>query len=77
MWPRSWPCSNGQRHDRGGGLDLSGTWLTMARNLLMMFGAFVLASALAGALGAVNLGTALAFGQIGFAAMTVYVLLKR
>jgi hypothetical protein len=49
----------------------------MARNLLMMFGAFVLASALAGALGAVNLGTALAFGQIGFAAMTVYVLIRR
>ena len=32
-----------------------------------MFGAFVLASALAGALGAANLGTALAFGQIAFA----------
>jgi hypothetical protein len=49
----------------------------MARNLLLMFGAFILASGLAGALGAANLGTALAFGQIGFAAMTVYVLLKR
>jgi hypothetical protein len=49
----------------------------MTRNLAMMFGAFVLASALAGALGAVNLGTALAFGQIAFAATTVYVLLKR
>ena len=49
----------------------------MARDLLTMFGAFVLASALAGALGAVNLGTALAFGQMGFAASTVYVLLKR
>jgi low temperature requirement protein LtrA len=49
----------------------------MARNLLLMFGAFVLASALAGALGATNLGTALAFGQMAFAASTVYVLLRR
>lgn len=49
----------------------------MARDLGIMFGAFVLASALAGVLGAVNLGTALAFGQIAFAVGTVYVLLKR
>jgi uncharacterized membrane protein (DUF485 family) len=49
----------------------------MARDLLLMFGAFVLASALAGALGAVNLGTALAFGQIAFAMATVYVIVKR
>jgi low temperature requirement protein LtrA len=49
----------------------------MKRNLLTMFGAFVLASALAGALGAVNLGTALAFGQMAFAASTVYVILRR
>jgi uncharacterized membrane protein (DUF485 family) len=48
----------------------------MARDLLMMFGALVLASALAGALGATNLGTALAFGQIAFAITTVYVILK-
>jgi hypothetical protein len=48
-----------------------------ARDLLTMFGAFILASALAGALGAANLGTALAFGQIAFAAATVYVLLRR
>jgi hypothetical protein len=48
----------------------------MARNLLIVLGAFVAASALAGALGAVNLGTALAFGQIGFAISLVYVLLK-
>jgi len=46
-------------------------------NLLMMFGAFVLASAIAGALGAVNLGTALAFGQIAFAITTVFVMLRR
>jgi hypothetical protein len=42
-----------------------------------MLGAFALASALAGALGAANLGTALAFGQMAFAASLVYVLLKR
>ncbi|HEV3094694.1 MAG TPA: hypothetical protein VGY30_09295 [Solirubrobacteraceae bacterium] len=46
-------------------------------DLLIMFGAFVLASALAGALGAANLGTALAFGQIGFAISVVYVMVKR
>ncbi len=42
-----------------------------------MFCAFVLASAIAGAAGAVNLGTALAFGQIAFAIATVFVLLRR
>jgi hypothetical protein len=42
-----------------------------------MVGGFAAASALAGALGAVNLGTALAFGQMGFALALVYVLLKR
>jgi len=49
----------------------------MARDLLIMFGALVLASLLAGLLGATNLGTALAFGQIAFAAATVFVILKR
>ncbi len=49
----------------------------MVRDLLIVIGAFVAAAALAGALGAVNLGTALAFGQIGFAMSLVYVLLKR
>ena len=48
----------------------------MARDLITMFGAFVLASALAGALGAINLGTALAFGQIAFAITTVYVIIR-
>jgi hypothetical protein len=42
-----------------------------------MFGALVLASVLAAALGAIDLGTALAFGQIAFAIATVYVLLRR
>jgi hypothetical protein len=46
-------------------------------DLLMIFGAFVLASAVAGALGAANLGTALSFGQIALALTVVYVLLKR
>jgi hypothetical protein len=49
----------------------------MRLSLLAMFGAFVLASALAGALGAANLGAALAFGQIAFAITTVFVMLRR
>jgi hypothetical protein len=49
----------------------------MVRDLLMIVSAFVVASLLAGALGATNLGTALAFGQMALAATTVYVLLKR
>jgi hypothetical protein len=49
----------------------------MKRDLLTMVGTFALASALAGALGAANLGTALAFGQIGFALSVVYVLVRR
>ena len=49
----------------------------MTRDLLTMAGTFVLASALAGALGAANLGTALTFGQLAFAASAVFVLLKR
>jgi hypothetical protein len=53
------------------------TILRMRRNLLMIVGAFIAASALAGALGATNLGTALAFGQMGFAICLVYVLLRR
>jgi hypothetical protein len=46
-------------------------------DLVIMFGAFVGASLLAGALGAINLGTALAFGQIGFAIATVAVIVRR
>ncbi len=42
-----------------------------------MFGAFVAASALAAALGAINLGTALSFGQIAFALAVVFVMVKR
>jgi hypothetical protein len=49
----------------------------MTRDLLIVIAAFVLASALAGALGASNLGTALAFGQIAVALSVVYVMLRR
>jgi hypothetical protein len=49
----------------------------MKGSLLIIIGAFVVASALAAALGAANLGTALSFGQMAFAASVVYVLLKR
>ena len=49
----------------------------MIRDLTTIIGAFVLATALAGALGATNLGTALTFGQIAVAIATVYVMLRR
>ena len=42
-----------------------------------MVAAFALGSAIAAAFGAANFGTALAFGQIGFAAALVWVLLRR
>jgi hypothetical protein len=47
------------------------------RDLAILLGAFAASSALAGALGATNLGTALSFGQIGFALALVWVLLRR
>jgi hypothetical protein len=46
-------------------------------DLLIMISAFVVASALAGALGAINLGTALTFGQIAFALAAVLVIVRR
>ena len=49
----------------------------MRVDLGIMFGAFVAASLLAGTLGAINLGTALAFGQIAFALATVFVIVRR
>ena len=49
----------------------------MRIDLLIMLGAFVIVSALAGALGAINLGTALAFGQIAFAFAAVLVVVRR
>jgi hypothetical protein len=48
-----------------------------ARDLVVLLGTFAVVSAIAAALGAANFGTALAFGQIGFAAALVWVLLTR
>jgi hypothetical protein len=48
-----------------------------AADLAILLGAFAIASALAAAFGAANFGTALAFGQIGFVAALVWVLLRR
>ena len=42
-----------------------------------MVAAFVAATVLAEAAGAANLGTAMSFGQIGFALAAFFVLLKR
>ena len=49
----------------------------MARDLGIVIGAFAAATALASALGAPNLGTAATFGQIAFAAATLFVIVKR
>lgn len=49
----------------------------MLLDLAIMLGAFLGASALAGLLGAINLGTALAFGQIAFAIAAVLVVVRR
>jgi hypothetical protein len=50
--------------------------MSWPRQLLLILAAFVLASALAGLLGATNLGTALSFGQIALALAVVYVMLR-
>lgn len=47
------------------------------RDIAVLLGAFALASAVAAALGAANFGTALTFGQLGFAAALVWVLMRR
>jgi uncharacterized membrane protein (DUF485 family) len=47
------------------------------RDLAICFGAFVAATLLAELFGAVNLGTALTFGQIAFMAAVVGVILWR
>jgi hypothetical protein len=49
----------------------------IVRDLAITFGVFAAVSAAALALGAANLGTALAFGQIAFAAAVTYVLVRR
>ena len=48
----------------------------MIRQLAIMLGAFVLATLVAEALGAVNTGTALTFGQLAFAAAAVWVIVR-
>ena len=49
----------------------------MLGELGLLLGTFAVASALAGLLGAANLGTALTFGQIGFCLALMVVLLRR
>jgi hypothetical protein len=46
-------------------------------DLFLMLTAFAAATAVAALLGAANFGTALTFGQLAFAAVLVWVLLKR
>jgi hypothetical protein len=48
----------------------------MAWDLTVIVAAFLAATGLAAALGAANFGTALAFGQMGFLAALVWVLLR-
>jgi hypothetical protein len=60
------PASASRRTPREWGIDIA-----------IMLGAFVVVSAIAGALGAANLGTALSFGQIGFGIALVWVLVRR
>ena len=49
----------------------------MLGELGLLLGTFAVTSALAGLLGAANLGTALTFGQIGFCFALMAVLLRR
>lgn len=46
-------------------------------DLVLMIAAFAAATLIAEAAGAANLGTAMSFGQIGFALAAVYVAVKR
>jgi hypothetical protein len=46
-------------------------------DLGLLIGGFAAASGLAAILGAINTGTALSFGQLGFAATLLYMLLRR
>jgi hypothetical protein len=48
-----------------------------ALDLAIVLGAFAAASGIAALAGAKNFGTALTFGQLGFAIALVYVLLRR
>lgn len=46
-------------------------------SLVIMLGTFAIVAAIAGLAGAANLGTALSFGQMGFAVALVFVLVRR
>jgi uncharacterized membrane protein (DUF485 family) len=46
-------------------------------DIAIMLGAFILATLIAEAAGAANLGIALSFGQIAFVLAAVYVVLRR
>ncbi|MDX6698714.1 MAG: hypothetical protein QOE65_2111 [Solirubrobacteraceae bacterium] len=48
-----------------------------AGDLAIVVGAFAVVTAAAALVGAANFGTALAFGQMGFGAALIYVLLRR
>jgi hypothetical protein len=50
---------------------------TLLVDLAIMVGAFAAATGIAELAGAANLGTAMTFGQIGFALAAVYVLVRR
>ena len=54
-----------------------GTIPAVLVDLLILVATFAVVSAIAGLLGAANLGTALTFGTIAFAAVLVGLLLKR
>lgn len=49
----------------------------MIRDVLLVLGVFVVVTAVAALLGAANLGTAMTFGVIAFAATLLWVILKR
>jgi uncharacterized membrane protein (DUF485 family) len=49
----------------------------MRIGLALMFAAFALGTLVAELFGAVNLGTALSFGQLAFAATVVWVIVRR
>lgn len=51
--------------------------MTLLRQVLLLLGVFAVTSIVAELLGAANLGTALAFGQIAFVIALVYLLLRR
>jgi hypothetical protein len=47
------------------------------RDLLVLIAVFAIVTGIAELLGAANLGTALTFGQIAFAAVLVFILVRR